>query len=63
MRIFELKKEIELAIAKQENIINKLNGSDNPEILKVKEYNSNVKDALESVLKRINGDRIALQFF
>lgn len=63
MRISELKKEIELAITKQENIINQLNGSDNPEILRCKEYNSVVKNTLESVLKRINGDRISLQIF
>lgn len=63
MRISELKKEIELAIKKQENIINQLNGSDNPEILRIKAYNSTVKDTLQAVLKRINGDRIALQVF
>ena len=63
MRISALKKEIELAITKQENIINQLNGSDNQETLRCKEYNSVIKNTLESVLKRINGDRISLQIF
>ena len=59
MRIDALKTELELTILSLNQHIAGFNGSDNPVIIRVRDETIAARDALNAVLNRICGDRLA----
>jgi hypothetical protein len=63
MRLHELKAEIQAAIKCQEKTIAELSGADNPQVLRLLIGAEERKEAFEAVLRRLEGNRIAIRLF
>ena len=62
-KIIEIKAELQAAIARQEQTITALQGTQNPQakaLLQVAVYQ---QEAFRAVLDRLNGDRIAIKLY